>query len=150
MGRALRAERVGALDRGRLRVAMWGASPAARATLELMAATFPQAEIVSAYGQTEMAGATTLLKGADAVRKMGSVGRPMLGVELRVVDDDLRDVPDGAVGEIVYRGPDRHGGLPRRSPTRAPRPSPAAGSTAATSPRATRRAISGWSTARRT
>jgi fatty-acyl-CoA synthase len=100
-----RAERVARVDRRRLRVAMWGASPAPRATLELMATTFPEAEIVSAYGQTEMAGATTLLKGADAVRKMGSVGRPMLGVELRVVDDDLRDVPDGAVGEIVYRGP---------------------------------------------
>jgi fatty-acyl-CoA synthase len=100
-----RAELVARLDRGRLRVAMWGASPAPRATLELMATTFPQAEIVSAYGQTEMAGATTLLKGADAVRKMGSVGRSMLGVELRVVDDDLRDVPDGTVGEIVYRGP---------------------------------------------
>ena len=93
------------MDRGRLRVAMWGASPATRATLELMATTFPQAEIVSAYGQTEMSGATTLLKGADATRKMGSVGSPMLGVELRVVDDDLRDVPDGVVGEIVYRGP---------------------------------------------
>ena len=52
-----------------------------------------------------MSGATTLLKGADAMRKMGSVGRPMLGVELRVVDDDLRDVAAGAVGEIVYRGP---------------------------------------------
>ena len=51
-----RAERVARLDRSRLRVAMWGASPAARATLELMAATFPEAEIVSAYGQTEMAG----------------------------------------------------------------------------------------------
>jgi fatty-acyl-CoA synthase len=100
-----RAERVARLDRRRLRVAMWGASPAPRATLELMATTFPEAEIVSAYGQTEMAGATTLLKGADAVRKRGSVGRPMLGVELRVVDDDLRDVPGGAVGEIVYRGP---------------------------------------------
>src|SRR3954469_1900737 len=100
-----RSGRVAAVDRARLRVAMWGASPASRATLELMARTFPQAEIVSAYGQTEMAGATTLLKGADAVRKMGSVGRPMLGVELRVVDDDLRDVPDATVGEIVYRGP---------------------------------------------
>jgi acyl-CoA synthetase (AMP-forming)/AMP-acid ligase II len=100
-----RSERVARLDRSRLRVAMWGASPAPRATLELMAASFPEAEIVSAYGQTEMAGATTLLKGADAVRKMGSVGRPMLGVELRVVDDELRDVPVGAVGEVVYRGP---------------------------------------------
>ena len=50
------------------------------------------AAIVSAYGQTEMSGATTLLKGTDSTRKMGSVGKPMLGVELRVVDDDLRDV----------------------------------------------------------
>ena len=118
VGLLCRAERA-QLDRGRLRVAMWGASPAPRATLELMATTFPQAEIVSAYGQTEMAGATTLLKGADAERKMGSVGKPMLGVELRVVDDDLRDVPDGTVGEIVYRGPTVMARLPR--PTRRER-----------------------------
>ena len=100
-----RSDRVERMDRERLRVAMWGASPAPRATLELMAATFPGADIVSAYGQTEMSGATTLLKGPDATRKMGSVGRPMLGVELRVADDDLRDVGPGAVGEVVYRGP---------------------------------------------
>jgi fatty-acyl-CoA synthase len=100
-----RSERVARMDRGRLRVAMWGASPAPRSTLELMAETFPAADIVSAYGQTETSGATTLLKGLDATRKMGSVGRPMLGVELRVVDDELRDVATGAVGEVVYRGP---------------------------------------------
>ena len=93
------------IDPRRLRVAMWGASPAPRRTLEAMEATFPNAAIVSAYGQTEMSGATTLLKGPDSTRKMGSVGKPMLGVELRLVDDDLRDVSPGAVGEIVYRGP---------------------------------------------
>jgi fatty-acyl-CoA synthase len=93
------------IDRRQLRVAMWGASPAPPATLEAMAETFPDAAIVSAYGQTEMSGATTLLKGADSTRKLGSVGTPMLGVELRVVDDELRDRPPGSVGEIVYRGP---------------------------------------------
>jgi fatty-acyl-CoA synthase len=70
-----------------------------------MARTFPRASIVSAYGQTETAGATTLLKGADATRKLGSVGKPMLGVELRLVDDDGVDVANDQVGEIVYRGP---------------------------------------------
>jgi acyl-CoA synthetase (AMP-forming)/AMP-acid ligase II len=70
-----------------------------------MAQTFPRAAIVSAYGQTEMSGATTLLKGPDSTRKMGSVGKPMLGVELRVVDDEMRDVPARGVGEVVYRGP---------------------------------------------
>jgi acyl-CoA synthetase (AMP-forming)/AMP-acid ligase II len=84
---------------------MWSASPASLATLARMAATFPEADIVSAYGQTEMAGATTLLKGPDATRKMGSVGKPMLGVDLRLVDEELHDVPVGAVGEVVYRGP---------------------------------------------
>ncbi|MBV9604263.1 MAG: long-chain fatty acid--CoA ligase [Solirubrobacterales bacterium] len=93
------------VDPEQLRVAMWGASPAPLHTLEEMARAFPRAAIVSAYGQTEMSGATTLLKGADSTRKMGSVGKPMLGVELRVVDDELRDVPVGSVGEIAYRGP---------------------------------------------
>jgi len=93
------------VDPEQLRVAMWGASPAPLHTLEAMARAFPRAAIVSAYGQTEMSGATTLLKGRDSTRKMGSVGKPMLGVDLRVVDDDLRDVPVEEVGEIVYRGP---------------------------------------------
>jgi O-succinylbenzoate-CoA ligase len=99
------SDAVARVDPRRLRVAMWGASPAPRRTLEAMQQAFPNAAIVSAYGQTEMSGATTLLKGPDSTRKMGSVGKPMLGVELRVVDDDLRDVVAGAVGEIVYRGP---------------------------------------------
>ena len=86
-------------QRTRLRTAMWGAAPASRKTLEALARTYPGVDIVSAYGQTEMSGATTLLKGPDATRKMGSVGKPMRDVELR-----LEDEVDG-VGEIVYRGP---------------------------------------------
>jgi fatty-acyl-CoA synthase len=93
------------IDPHQLRVAMWGASPAPRQTLEAMERTFPRAAIVSAYGQTETSGATTLLKGPDSTRKMGSVGKPMLGVELRVVDDALQDTAAGGVGEVVYRGP---------------------------------------------
>ena len=87
-------------QRTRLRIAMWGAAPASQQTLEALARTYPGVDIVSAYGQTEMSGATTLLKGPDATRKMGSVGKPMRDVELRL-DDDVAD----GVGEIVYRGP---------------------------------------------
>ncbi|HTP22958.1 MAG TPA: long-chain fatty acid--CoA ligase [Solirubrobacteraceae bacterium] len=99
------SDAVARIDPRQLRVAMWGASSSPRHTLEAMEAAFPHAAIVSAYGQTEMSGATTLLKGPDSTRKMGSVGKPMLGVELRVVDDRFSDVATGAVGEIVYRGP---------------------------------------------
>jgi acyl-CoA synthetase (AMP-forming)/AMP-acid ligase II len=87
-----------------LRKAIWGASPALRSTLELMSETLPGVDILSNFGQTEMSPSTTWLKGADAIRKMGSVGRPSINVEVRIVDDEMRDVPRGEVGEIVYRG----------------------------------------------
>src|SRR5204863_390928 len=62
-------------------------------------------DIVSAFGQTEMSGTTTMLKGADSLRKLGSVGKPVIGVEIRIVDDEGRDVAPGEVGELLYRGP---------------------------------------------
>jgi fatty-acyl-CoA synthase len=96
---------VATVDRERLRKAMWGASQAPLPTLELLAATFPSVEIVNAFGQTEMSSNTCFLRGEDAIRKMGSVGRPALGVEARIVDESGEDVPRGEIGEIVYRGP---------------------------------------------
>jgi acyl-CoA synthetase (AMP-forming)/AMP-acid ligase II len=96
---------VGTVDSERLRKAMWGASQAPLPTLELLAATFPAVEIVNAFGQTEMSSNTCFLRGEDAIRKMGSVGRPALGVEARIVDEGGADVAPGEVGEIVYRGP---------------------------------------------
>ena len=66
---------------------------------------FPHAEIVTAFGQTECSPVTCMLRGEDAIRKIGSVGTPMLNVEVRVVDDEMNDVAPGEVGEIVYRGP---------------------------------------------
>ncbi|MHB1419695.1 MAG: acyl-CoA synthetase [Bacillota bacterium] len=61
--------------------------------------------IYEAFGQTEMSPATTYLQPQDSLRKTSSVGRPALTVEVRVVDDEMNDVPVGEVGEIVYRGP---------------------------------------------
>jgi acyl-CoA synthetase (AMP-forming)/AMP-acid ligase II len=70
-----------------------------------MAKTFPYAEIVSVFGQTEMSPVTTALPSDEAVRKIGSVGKPIPTIVARVVDDDMNDVRPGEVGEIVYRGP---------------------------------------------
>jgi 2-aminobenzoate-CoA ligase len=35
----------------------------------------------------------------------GATGRPVAGYEARIVDDDMRDVPDGTVGHLAVRGP---------------------------------------------
>lgn len=56
------------------------------------------------YGLTE-GGASTVLDRSDFVRKAGSVGVPMPLCDMRIVDDQGNEVPDGAVGEIVGRGP---------------------------------------------
>jgi fatty-acyl-CoA synthase len=83
----------------------WGAAPASTTLLRTLIDTFPQAEVVTAFGQTECSPVTCFLRGEDSVRKIGSVGTPMLNVEVRVVDDAMNDVPQGEVGEIVYRSP---------------------------------------------
>jgi acyl-CoA synthetase (AMP-forming)/AMP-acid ligase II len=88
-----------------LRTISWGAAPATVPLLETMAKTFPAAEIISVFGQTEMSPVTTALPSADAVRKIGSVGKPIPTIAARIVDDRMNDVPRGEVGEIVYRGP---------------------------------------------
>jgi fatty-acyl-CoA synthase len=92
-------------DLSALRRISWGAAPASTTLLRTMMAAFPQAELVTAFGQTECSPVTCFLRGEDAVRKIGSIGTPMLNVEVRVVDDAMVDVPQGEVGEIVYRSP---------------------------------------------
>ena len=88
-----------------LRTITWGAAPATVALLEQMGRVFPNADIVSAFGQTEMSPITATLGPADAVRKIGSVGKVVPLVAARIVDDAMHDVAPGEVGEIVYRGP---------------------------------------------
>jgi long-chain acyl-CoA synthetase len=59
------------------------------------------------YAMTELCPMTANLPGAF---REGSVGVPLEGVELRVVDLDGRDVPVGETGEIIARGPARCAG----------------------------------------
>jgi acyl-CoA synthetase (AMP-forming)/AMP-acid ligase II len=88
-----------------LRRASWGAAATPVHVLEKMSKVLPGVPVYSFFGQTEMSPVTCALNGQDAVRKMGSVGKPIVNVEARIVDDDMNDVPPGEVGEIVYRGP---------------------------------------------
>ncbi|MGP4055834.1 fatty-acid--CoA ligase FadD5 [Mycobacterium sp. 4D054] len=89
----------------KLRFLSWGAAPASDTLLREMAQTFPGAQILAAFGQTEMSPVTCMLLGDDALRKLGSVGRVIPTVSARIVDENMNDVPVGQVGEIVYRAP---------------------------------------------
>ncbi|MGI9119571.1 MAG: AMP-binding protein [Acidimicrobiales bacterium] len=83
-------------------------APVPPALLDRLAEAFPRAVLCNAYALTESGTARTLLVGAK--EHPGSVGRPVGATEVRVVDDDGSDVPDGRTGEVWLRRP----GAPRR------------------------------------
>lgn len=89
----------------------FGAAPMPPDLLDRALATWPEAEFFQAYGLTETAGAVCINlpenhRGAGRASGLWrSVGRAGLGVELRIVDPEGRDVPRGSVGEVLARGP---------------------------------------------
>src|SRR5215213_1500680 len=62
------------------------------------------AKVLEGYGLSETTGMGSFNL-PDRERKPGSIGVPVGGTEIKVVDDDDNDVPQGEPGEIVMRGP---------------------------------------------
>jgi long-chain acyl-CoA synthetase len=60
-------------------------------------------KILEGYGLSETSPVATFSR-MDRERKPGSIGLPVWGVQVRVVDEDDQDVPVGELGEIVIRG----------------------------------------------
>ncbi len=60
-------------------------------------------QVFEGYGMTE-ASPTLASNQAGPVSKPGSVGKPLPGIEMRIVDEQDNDVPQGESGEIVVRG----------------------------------------------
>ncbi len=58
--------------------------------------------LVEGYGMTE---AVPIAINPRAALRPGSIGLPVEGVELRIVDLEDRDVSEGETGEVVVRGP---------------------------------------------
>ena len=92
-------------DLGTLRKGYYGASIMPVEVLRELAGRLPAVRLWNLYGQTEIAPLATMLAPEDQLRKAGSCGRAVLNVETRVVDDAMRDVGPGEVGEIVHRSP---------------------------------------------
>ncbi|RBY81970.1 long-chain fatty acid--CoA ligase [Geodermatophilus sp. TF02-6] len=59
--------------------------------------------IMEGYGLSETSPVASFNQ-LHAERKPGSIGTPIPGVQMRLVDDEGRDVPPGEVGEIAIRG----------------------------------------------
>ncbi|HEY6761348.1 MAG TPA: long-chain fatty acid--CoA ligase [Baekduia sp.] len=60
-------------------------------------------KILEGYGLSETSPVASF-NHPDKERKPGSIGTPIQGVEMKVVDEDGNDLPVGEVGEIVIKG----------------------------------------------
>jgi acyl-CoA synthetase (AMP-forming)/AMP-acid ligase II len=81
----------------------YGAAAAPVALVRRAMAALPHVAFANVFGQTETLGAYTTLLPDDHCdpNRVGSVGRPLPGVEVRVVDPDTgTDVEAGVVGEL--------------------------------------------------
>ena len=90
-------------DLTRLKVAGVGGAPCALSILEGWAAR--GVPLVQGWGMTETSPAGTMLDAADAVRKLGSAGKAVMHTAIRIIDEAGRDLPPGAVGELLIKGP---------------------------------------------
>jgi len=105
-------------DLSSLRVITYGAAPMPFEVIKKAIDVFPGVMFINAFGQTETASTITTLGPDDHVitgteeekakklkRLQSSIGRPMDDVEIKIVDDDGKEVTMGEVGEILAKGP---------------------------------------------
>ncbi|WP_133847316.1 AMP-binding protein [Labedaea rhizosphaerae] len=74
------------------------------ATIDALREAFPKAQVVRQFGQTECKRISIVPPQEDGLRP-NSVGRPLQGTEVAILDPDGNEVPVGEVGEITVTGP---------------------------------------------
>src|SRR5579863_389018 len=88
-----------------LRRFLQAGGPLAPQAIQEMHKIVPTVDLYVMYGQTEATSRISCLDPDDLEYKLGSVGRPLDNVALRIVDEEGRDVPATQAGEILVKGP---------------------------------------------
>ncbi len=98
-------------DFAALEVIHYGAAPISVPLLRRALEVF-RCDLIQGYGLTESTGGIAYLSEQDhhralegAAHLLAAAGRPVVLADLRVVDEQDRELPPGAIGELVVRGP---------------------------------------------
>lgn len=111
---ALQDECFGEYDLSSLRTMVFGSAPMPEAWIVTARDAIPGMDLWHGYGLTETAQMLTLgrvPRASEHLDSMGhgsrvrSAGRPLLGTDLRIVDEQGKEVPAGMAGEVIARGP---------------------------------------------
>jgi long-chain acyl-CoA synthetase len=67
--------------------------------------TFPHVVVLQGYGLTETSPLVTLTRREDADQKRASIGTPVEGAEIRVIDEKGNPLGMGEIGQLIVKGP---------------------------------------------
>jgi acyl-CoA synthetase (AMP-forming)/AMP-acid ligase II len=87
------------------RVGCFGGAPMPVATIEMLADKLPHLQLLNAYGATETTSPSTIMPRTQWRGHFDSVGIAVPCGEIKVVDDEGREVPRGTAGELWIAGP---------------------------------------------
>jgi long-chain acyl-CoA synthetase len=89
----------------------YGASAISETLLRDAIALFPNAALRQCYGQTELSATATILTAEhhrltdNRASRLRSAGQPMVGVEIKISDEQLGEKDRGVAGEVLVRSP---------------------------------------------
>jgi len=86
----------------RIRAFISGAAPLQQKTLDAMAQKFKRATLLEGYGLSEASPAVCI--NTFEKQKAGSVGTALPGYEMKIVDENMNELPHGEIGDIIVRG----------------------------------------------
>ena len=87
------------------RVGGYGGAPMPVATIDEIAARLPALTLQNCYGATETTSPATMIPAGLTRDHADSVGVALPAAEIRVMDDDGRELPAGETGELWIGGP---------------------------------------------
>jgi long-chain acyl-CoA synthetase len=87
------------------RVGGYGGAPMPVATIDTLAQALPGLTLQNAYGATETTSPATMIPAGLTRAHADSVGVPLPAADIRVMDDEGREVTPGSTGELWIGGP---------------------------------------------
>ena len=93
-------------DLSSLRGDLFGGAPTPPETIDKAREVLPiEPSFANAYGLTETHGVATVNGGKDLLGRKTSIGRPLPMLDLKIVDEDGKELPDGQLGELRSAAP---------------------------------------------
>lgn len=92
-------------DLSSLRMVSLGSAPLAPETFRRLQERLPKAWVSNNWGMTEAGSAYCVLPPEEASRRIGSVGKPVPPMKVRVIAEEGAELPAGEVGELLVSNP---------------------------------------------